>query len=263
MAEKIDILLDNNIMLSAELYRPDDPVINNETDLITIMVHGFPGSRKSHENLFQKIGLQLKENGYASVSYDSRGCGESDGTFESYNINTARRDLVAIVNNMRTRGYSRFVFIGEGLGNIVSFLDYYADAECFIMLWPVIDTAHYAKNVFNSVEAMEKKKHGDFIVHNNERISTKFILELEHSTFTSYLQKITAPVLVMHGTDDKIVPIEGLDIIRNYIGSGRVEITSFQGAGHGLLADNHRNAMLYHIGQFIKKYAKNSKKIIA
>lgn len=58
----------------------------------------------------------------------------------------------------------------------------------------------------------------------------------------------------MHGAQDKVSPIEQLDMFRACAGHRRVEITSFQDGTHGLPQENHRKSMFFHIRQFIEKY---------
>ena len=81
---------------------PDAPVV--------ILVHGFRTTRR------EMLGraLFLHDAGYAVLLYDSRGCGESEGTFGVGA--TEERDVRGAVDLLRSRGLHRVAVLGISLG---------------------------------------------------------------------------------------------------------------------------------------------------
>lgn len=255
MAEHIKIYTDDNQALSGSITYAGASVAAGLEQSLVIMVHGFPGNKESHDNVFSDLSSSLKKNGYSSLSFDCRGCGKSGGTQEDYSLSSARRDIAATIRWARMKGYQKFIFIGEGLGAILPLMDFDDLSSCFVMLWPILDLPHYAQTMFDSKNIEEQWKKAGYIIHEDTRVGTEFIYELENTSLVSTLQKVTKPTLVMHGVKDEVAPIEKLDVLRSRIGSRRVEITSFEGGIHGLPQENHRQSMIYHVLQFIEKYA--------
>jgi pimeloyl-ACP methyl ester carboxylesterase len=123
-----------------------------------------------------------------------------------------------------------------------------------ILMWPIFDLFGMAENVFH-VSGFEKEASGkDFITFGGRKVGKALVEELVETDMTPFLEAVEAPTLIMHGVQDKISPVEQLEMARTCFQSPRIEITTFHDGGHGLEKPAHRKVMFYHVMQFVEKY---------
>ncbi len=254
MIDNIKILASGHINLDAHHAKPDGDQNVGLDMILIIMAHGFPGNQKSQLSLFPTLESVLTEKGFHCLRFDFRGCGESEGEPEDFNISAANEDYHSVLLWAREQGYERFIYIGEGLGATVSIINYNDDTANMLLLWPVLDLQYLVEKVYNAKIIEEEWKKSGYLTHASQRIGMKFIDELKALDLVDSLEKIKCPLLIMQGADDKISPADGLDLIRGHATSKRIDITSFQNGQHGLPDNQHRKTMQYHILQFVQKY---------
>lgn len=77
----------------------------------------------------------------------------------------------------------------------------------------------------------------------------------ERSPLT-HVRSVRAPVLLFHGTDDKVVPHQQSADFAEAVrcNGGTAELVSYEGEGHGFLKEANRKDMLERIEQFLYKY---------
>lgn len=255
MAEDIKITNDGGENIAAQFAKPTDSSSEARDKLLIIMVHGFPGHKNGHDALYSQLQTQLTAKGFHSINFDFRGCGESDGAHEDFEFKVARADLESVVNWAKKLGYERFMVVAEGLGAPLALKYLSKDSIAFVLLWPMLDLQHIAQSIFEGDKTdPEWDKAGYKIVHDH-KISMKFINELKAIHLDETLKTLGKPLLVMHGAQDSISPIEQVEMLREAARHRRVEITSFHDGTHGLPQTNHRKTMMFHIFQFLEKYA--------
>ncbi len=254
MAKTIQILAGENQYIHGVYSKPSETSLESREHLLIVMVHGFPGNKDAHENVFKDFNHLISDKGYHTLCFDFRGCGESDGRQEDFTLESASEDFQNILGWAKDHDYTRFIFVCEGLGAPLTFMNAPEDALCFITLWPMLDLPRFAENTFKSKNIEDEWKKAGYALIGNDRIGIPFIEELEKTEITGVISKMNRPILVMHGAQDEVSPIDQLDIIRRHTNARRVEITSFHDGTHGLPQVNHRKTMFYHIMQFIEKY---------
>ncbi len=254
MAKPIQILAGESQYIQGLFSRPDEEALDRADQFLIIMVHGFPGNKDTHENVFQSLEDVAAAKNYHSFRFDFRGCGESDGREEDFTLDSASEDLRNVIDWAKDQGYKRFVFVCEGLGVPITFMNAPEQTLCFITLWPMLDMKRIAVKNFKSDDIEKEWKKAGYAILNEHRIGISFIEQLQEAEITGAVKDLNKPILVMHGAQDEVSPIDQLDIIRAHANARRVEITSFQDGTHGLPQLNHRKTMFYHILQFIEKY---------
>lgn len=88
---------------------------------------GHPGwyapARTDASGLFARLADALAERGVASLRYDPRGCGESDGTWEASDLFTRiddARDAIGAMRSRRELDLRRCAIVGHGEGAVVA-----------------------------------------------------------------------------------------------------------------------------------------------
>ena len=223
---------------------------------LMIFCHGFPQSHmKAYNDLFSKLQNTCAKNGMFSVSFDFRGNGTSDGAQENFTLKSALQDLQAIQKWARGKELNKFMVTGEGLGATISLLGLTEDIYAGIFFWPVFNTEDYANRNLDAVKHQANLDKDGYVNTDKGKIALPLLKELHDLDLTQAMNNVHYPCLIQQGAEDKIVPIEHLDMASAHFRSRRIELTSYQDGTHGLMKENHRKNLMYHYDQFIKKYA--------
>lgn len=254
MSKTVQILAGDNQYIQAEHVRPVEDSLESKDRLLIIMVHGFPGNKTAHDNVFGDLIHLISDKEYHSLRFDFRGCGESDGREEDFSLKGAADDLKNICGWAKDQGYERFIFIGEGLGAALSLLEIPKQALCYVFLWPMLELPRIAKFAFKADDIPDEWQKEGYGTIDDHRIGLSFIEELKETDILPILRGFEKPLMIMHGVKDQVSPVQQLEIVRAHVKARRVEITTFHDGTHGLPQVNHRKTMFYHIMQFIEKY---------
>ncbi|HWG84166.1 MAG TPA: alpha/beta fold hydrolase [Deinococcales bacterium] len=90
-----------------------------------LMLHGFTGSRGETHRLFVLLSRLLAENGIASLRFDFRGSGESEGGFEEMTASREVEDAVQALAQLRARPEvdpERVGLLGLSMGGMIAAL---------------------------------------------------------------------------------------------------------------------------------------------
>lgn len=252
--EPIHIATGKYDWLSALHEVPKDQDLDISDRVLVIMVHEFPGGHKAgHKDLYGEIEYKLQKDGFDTLRFDFRGCGESNGTPWDFTFQTARQDLKAVYDWAKKAGYQSFVIIAEGFGSCIALMEQIENIKAMVLLWPLLDPQ--SSPCKQHIKDAQKDHDQLFVEINKTRVGKTFLKQLGESDMSTYIKSITVPVLVQHGQKDETVPVTQLDMLREHAtASRRVEITTYESGTHGLMQENERNALLQHIGQFLQKY---------
>ena len=234
-----------------------------------VLIHGWPLSHRMWEGQIHAFVAA----GYRVIAYDRRGFGDSDRPATGYDYDTFAADLHALITtldltNVILAGFS----MGGGevarylgtygsdriakamfLGAVPPFLLKTADnpngapMEVFegMMAGVKADRAAFLANFFPTffnfdasdttfpVDAITFAK---WVAYNASPIATVECIRAFGTTdFRADLKKITIPTLVVHGSADHIVPIDGSGKLTAAMVPG-AKFVVFEGAPHGMTA---------------------------
>jgi non-heme chloroperoxidase len=249
-----------------------------------VLIHGYP----LNGNSWERQERELLANGYRVISYDRRGFGRSSQPTVGYDYDTFAADLNALLEHLDLSDVV-LVGFSMGTGEVTRYLGSYGsarvrkaallgaippylrktednpegvDGEVFEQIKAAIATDRYAwfKDFFDNFYNTDKLM--------PERISEQawqasFNVAAGASPFASYacvdtwltdfrgdLAKIDVPVLVVHGTADRILPYEATaarlpDLIDD------VKLVAVEGGPHNIAwthPDDVNEALLEFIG---------------
>lgn len=224
--------------LSGICKRPKEETIVDAAKTLIIMIHGFPGHKAAHSDLYGDLQSILTEQGRHTLRFDFRGCGQSQGEEGSFTLKAGVEDLNSIINWAKTQGYKEFIFISEGFGTTIAMLARVLQLKAHIMLWPAINP----------------KALGD-MHEQSGRYPKGFIKSLQAVKIGPHIREIVKPTLILHGTADNISPVQQLDLVRKHAGAKHIEIMTFHNGKHGLPEMSERKALFSQIEQFLNKHA--------
>src|SRR5580704_7449127 len=223
----------SNIELHYEDHGQGQPII---------LIHGYPLNGRS----FERQERALLASGYRAVNYDRRGFGLSDQPTIGYDYDTFASDLNALLDHLQLDDVI-LVGFSMGTGEVTRYLSTYGSKRVrkAVLLGTippfVLKTEDNPEGVdgqvFEGIQAAIVQDRYEFFegflnnfnnfdVLGGTRISDRawqasFNVAVGASPFASYacvstwltdfrpdLGKIDVPVLVMHGTEDRILPFE-------------------------------------------------------
>ena len=206
-----------------------------------VLIHGYPLSGKSWERQER----ELLANGYRVISYDRRGFGRSSQPTVGYDYDTFAADLNALLEHLDVEDVA-LVGFSMGTGEVTRYLGTYGSGRVRkaallgavppFLLKTADNPAGVDGVVFESIKAAIVKDRyayfedlfNDFYnvdVLGGSRISDRawhasFVVAAGASPYATYacvdswltdfrgdLERVDVPTLVVHGTEDRILPI--------------------------------------------------------
>ena len=266
----------DNDSLYAKIWGKGRPVI---------LIHGWPLSADSWDD----IAMTLAEAGYQTIAYDRRGFGRSGQPWDGYDYDSLTEDLADVMKFCRVKdatlvGFSmgggevaRYMTNHAGLNvrsialvsSIVPYMMQTEDnpqgvpAETFVEMYNALRTdraaffASFFKDFFG-VGIVSKPVSPELLEWTRSigmQASLKAIVDCANAfattDFRPDLKSIKVPTLIVHGTEDKTVPIDASSrAAANAIPNST--LLEYEGAPHGLFA-THRERLIEDLLAFLKQ----------
>lgn len=245
-----------------------------------VIAHGFG----EHSGRYGALTDHLARHNYAVTAYDHRGHGLSDGlpghveSFSEY-----EDDLARILAWVRSRSQSRLLFlIGHSMGGLIA-LRYAAtrngSLSGAVISAPLIRVAvpvpahklMIAKvgariaprlrldNEINPAHLSRDPEVGrayaaDPLV--NRKVSPKWFAEATRAMkeVAEWAPKITRPILVMHGTEDRLASVDATRRLFDHIGSPDKELVIYPGFYHELFNEPEKQEIFERVTEWLEKY---------
>jgi pimeloyl-ACP methyl ester carboxylesterase len=181
-----------------------------------ILCHGLTGNRIESHRLFVHTARELCRRGFTVLRFDFRGCGESEGLFESITISEEVNDLKAAIDWLHSRGEilsSKIGTIGLSLGGVVSLIAAAEDERIkAVCTWSTPaefkDLEDTAKSILGGGKIEEWIMRGYLDLPSGDRIGRDFLEDaLRHNILESAAKISPRPLLIIHASNDVLVPV--------------------------------------------------------
>jgi len=206
-----------------------------------VLIHGYPLNGASWEKQIPA----LLNAGYRVITYDRRGFGKSSQPTEGYNYDTFAEDLHKLITHLKLQDFT-LVGFSMGGGEIARYFGKYGskgvskavimggvppfllktndnpegvDASVFEGIKKAVATDRYAfftefyRNFYNTDELLGKRVSEEVvraswnIAAGASAIASLACVPTWHEDFRKDLDRVDVPTLVIHGDEDRIVPI--------------------------------------------------------
>lgn len=237
-SSEITVRARDGLRLAGTLVLPPEPA-----DRAIVLVHG--GGVTRHEGgFFTRLADGLADAGVASLRFDMRGHGESEGRQEDLTLSAILNDIdVALTQVRAATGAGRVSLMGTSFSGGIC--GYFAARrpqrlERLVLGNPLLnyrkrfvdDKPYWSDRLINDEAARELTSQG-YVAHSPSfKLGRALLNELFWLQPHTVLGEIQTPVLIVHGTRDTFIPVESS---RAAVGQLRVphRLVEIDGAQHG------------------------------
>lgn len=179
---------------------------------VVIFCHGYTGNRIEQRYIFVRMARRLALAGIASLRFDYRGCGESEGLFRDHTILDYVADAIAAINaaaKLPSIDARRMGILGYSLGGCVASYAALDRAEIkAIVLWAPVafpwKLFFDRRPDFLPEDAFGADK--TYVEYAGWEIGRKYVETLTALDPIQPLSQFKNPVLLCHGLQDTVVP---------------------------------------------------------
>lgn len=229
------------------------PQLKNKA--IIIMIHGY-SSGKGGETYVKTSDLLT---GYRknTFRFDLAGNYESEGKFEKQTITTMIVDTLAAIKRLKKLGFKKFTLLGSCAGGLVALMVATKTKTEKIAL--IVPASHcfpqhikkYSKNGINGW-----KKRGYLFYNAGPRgllkVNYSFFEDFnQYKNLYSLIEKITCPVLILHGDKDESVALSDSEELVKHLQKGKLIV--LKGGDHKLRVKNDRSKAIRIIAKWLAK----------
>jgi dipeptidyl aminopeptidase/acylaminoacyl peptidase len=247
-----------NQRLSAMVHLPDD--FQEGTPLV-VCCHGFTGDKVGYNQLTLNLANSLEKSGYGVVRFDFLGSGDSDGDFSTDTFVAGwQEDLVNVLAWVKQQPHltnSPIILYGHSLGGLVVLTHPNSQqlVAARIVFAPVTQAIANFQKIILGPELWQKSIAGERIANFFERgfsLDSQFVQDLINTHYCpiAAAAKLSTSLLVVHGTLDVVVPIQGSrDLYDQY--QGDKEFVELE-IDHGAVGAQEQ--LQTAIGDWLKKH---------
>jgi alpha-beta hydrolase superfamily lysophospholipase len=247
---------------------------------VVVICHGV----NSHSGQYRWAGEQLADSGLAVYALDLRGRGRSDGErFYVEDVADYVSDVAAAVRLAKSRHPGLAVFLlGHSAGGVVSSvyaLDNQAELAGFICesfafqvpapgfaLAAIKGLSHIAprlpvlklknEDFSRDPKAVETLNDDPLTAHEAQPAITVAALVRADERLREEFPRMTLPLLIMHGTDDKATVCHGSQFFYETAGSKEKTLKLYEGHYHDLLNDIGKEGVMADIKAWIGSHVR-------
>jgi uncharacterized protein len=172
-----------------------------ESDTIVVLGHGVTGNKD--RPFVVALAEELARSGMNTLRFSFTGNGSSGGRFVESNISKEVEDLGAVIDNLSS---ARVGYIGHSMGAAVGVLRAARDPRIrfLVSLAGMVNTKDFAEREFGMVKPGEGFMWDD----SSCPLSQSYMDDLRKiGSVADEAPKIKVPWLLVHGTEDDVVPI--------------------------------------------------------
>jgi pimeloyl-ACP methyl ester carboxylesterase len=185
------------------LHRPD----RSEAASAVILCHGMESNKESEKLV--AMSRELATKGILALRFDFSGSGESEGKFEEITYSGEVEDLRAAYDFVLRYKPKKIGVLGSSMGGTVALL-FAAEERNVAALVTIAAPVHperFSERLSTPEETRQWRARG-FTQYHGRRLNVSLLDDLEVLDAPKAARKISCPVLVIHGDQDDIVPVE-------------------------------------------------------
>lgn len=218
------------------------PANYKELQLPTLIIaHGFNNTLEQYE----KLAYDLARQGYVVYRFDFYGGSHSSKSggenMLEMSVQTELEDLTQVVQKLSTEPYvnsKQLSLIGASQGGVVSTLFAASNPDKvhkLVLIFPAFVLFDDVKATYENLGLALSDELPAVIPHRNARLGSRYLTDALSIDIQSELQKVTAPTLIVHGTDDDVVPYQYAKTAQKTLPNA--QLVRIQGGGHWISSE--------------------------
>jgi putative redox protein len=176
----------------------------------------------------------LAQRDMLALRFDFAGVGESTGSYENVTYSGEVEDLQATFSFMQARHTGKIAILGSSMGGTVALLFAARNptVAAVVTLAAPLHPERFLSRLSTPAELRLWRDQG-FTLYHGQRINVSLLDDLESMNVPDAARKISCPVLILHGDDDDVVPVEEAHELHRHL-SGLKKLSILHGADHRL-----------------------------
>lgn len=183
-----------------------------------IMAHGFTGD-KDESGKFIRAAEEFCNSGFAVLRFDFAGSGDNGEI--AITIEGQVDDLRSAIGHVRALGYD-VGLLGYSLGGLCSLMAYDLAIKT-IVLWAPATEPRVPPRLQTGEAKLEFETKGYKTIKNRAgrrfKIDARFVKQMQDIKKKEILSRIGCPVLIIHGNEDEVAPIDHSKNALRYLSS--------------------------------------------
>ncbi|MBN1464247.1 alpha/beta fold hydrolase [candidate division KSB1 bacterium] len=217
---------------------------------MVIMCHGFTSTKVEDKRLFVEAARDFASHGCNAFRFDFFGSGDSEGEFQDSLISRNIENLRDAISWARASGYARLALLGISLGAATAILTAADTPVDALITWSAVP----------DLQLLYKNRAGELVPHQDSLIEydgwllkPAFFAQASDYDIQSCLAKITAPKLVVQGTADDALFIDGFQQFRKIV-QPPADFMEIPGAGHTFASPAHRRQVIIQTSHWLQRH---------
>jgi len=201
-----------------------------------LLCHGFTGTKVESHRIFVKLAQLLEEFQLVTLRFDFRGSGDSEGDFSQMTLEGEISDARAALDYLQTLPEvdpNRLGILGLSMGGAVAAtLSGRVQRISACALWSAV--ADFSQTFFSQAASQVIEEGKPDLDLGGNVVSREFLLQCQKAKPHLELARRRLPLLIVHGTEDKTVPVFHADLFHRAAESSGspVELHKISGADH-------------------------------
>ena len=220
-------------------------------DTVCVMLHGFTGHKNENNFMFKDLSRYIVEAGVATVRFDYRGSGDSDGYFTDQNFDTVLKDAEAMYQfGKNLPGVKHLILLGFSMGGATASMlsvKHNGEISKLILMSPAGNMAELTENIF----AMNKVVAPEYVDMGGYYISKEFYYSFMNKDLYRGIPDYLGPVLITQGLADQAVNPKYTHKYFNLYPNSRYVL--IEGSSHCYGKVEYRKTLFEEIIHFITK----------
>lgn len=206
-----------------------------------VIAHGFNNTLEQYEDYANTLASQ----GYLVYRFDfyggSRQSKSGGQDMLDMSVKTEQEDLSQVVAQLSSESFvdsQNLSLLGASQGGVVSTLYAAANPDKvhkLVLIFPAYVLFDDIRETYQRLGVASPEDLPAVLTHRNAQLGRSYVADALDIDIHAEQQKVTAPTLIIHGTEDDVVPyrygVEASQVIPN------AQLVTVQGGGHWISAD--------------------------